>query len=294
MKRKYNYFYKITNLINNHFYYGIHSTDNLNDGYMGSGHRLHRAYKKYGANNFIKEIIKYFQTREEALNYEEEIVNEQLIQNNNCYNEVIGGGGIKTIGLFPVRNIITGEQILISKNDDRYTSGEYRTLSYGLTPAVDKYNNHYLVDKNDERFITGELKKQFEGKVCVKDKNGKLFYVKNNDPKYLSGEYEFYNKNQILVKDINGNSLMVYKDDPRYISGELIPYHKGRKHSEEHKRKISEARKRNSNIKEKQSCYNTKWIHNDKIEINKMIKVDNIDEYLQNGWELGRKKYFNN
>ena len=57
---KYHYFYKITNLLNNHFYYGVHSTDNLEDGYMGSGKRLHYAYKKYGMENFNKEILKFF------------------------------------------------------------------------------------------------------------------------------------------------------------------------------------------------------------------------------------------
>ena len=48
VKRKYHYFYKITNNLNNHYYYGIHSTDNLDDGYMGSGTRLRYAYEKYG------------------------------------------------------------------------------------------------------------------------------------------------------------------------------------------------------------------------------------------------------
>ena len=43
----YHYFYKITNKLNNHYYYGIHSTDNLNDGYMGSGRKLRRAINKY-------------------------------------------------------------------------------------------------------------------------------------------------------------------------------------------------------------------------------------------------------
>ena len=60
--KKYNYFYKITNNLNNHFYYGIHSTNDLEDGYMGSGTRLHYAYKKYGIDNFSKEILKYFET----------------------------------------------------------------------------------------------------------------------------------------------------------------------------------------------------------------------------------------
>ena len=59
---KYHYLYKITNLINEHYYYGVHSTsDNyLKDGYSGSGIALKNAYKKYGKENFRFEIIEYF------------------------------------------------------------------------------------------------------------------------------------------------------------------------------------------------------------------------------------------
>ena len=73
-ERKYHYFYKITNLINNHFYYGVHNTDNLDDDYMGSGKRLHIAYQKYGIKNFKKEILKYFNTAKQAFEYEAEII----------------------------------------------------------------------------------------------------------------------------------------------------------------------------------------------------------------------------
>lgn len=53
------YIYLITNTINKKQYVGQHTTDNLNDGYMGSGVALHRAFDKYGIENFTKEILFY-------------------------------------------------------------------------------------------------------------------------------------------------------------------------------------------------------------------------------------------
>ena len=82
----YHYLYKITNLINGHFYYGVHNTKNLNDNYKGSGTRLHKAYKKYGIDNFKKEILYYFDNEYDMLNKEFELVNDDLIVDDNCYN----------------------------------------------------------------------------------------------------------------------------------------------------------------------------------------------------------------
>lgn len=92
----YFYFYKITNLINNKFYFGVHSTKNLNDGYMGSGVAIKKAYEKYGISNFKKEILMYFKNEEEMYKYEEEIVDEKMIKDANCYNMIIGGRSNKT------------------------------------------------------------------------------------------------------------------------------------------------------------------------------------------------------
>lgn len=93
----YYYFYKITNTINGKYYYGVHHTNNLNDGYMGSGVALKRAYNKYGIENFTKEILHFFSSKEEMYDYEEKFVNEDFVNDYNCYNMVVGGRSVKTL-----------------------------------------------------------------------------------------------------------------------------------------------------------------------------------------------------
>ena len=68
----YHYIYKITNLINGKIYIGQHTTSNLDDGYMGSGKILTRAIKKYGVENFRKEIQGFYEDIDE-LNYMERL-----------------------------------------------------------------------------------------------------------------------------------------------------------------------------------------------------------------------------
>jgi len=57
MEKAHNYVYKITNTLNNMYYIGKHSTDDLNDGYMGSGYMLECAINYYGIDAFKKEIL---------------------------------------------------------------------------------------------------------------------------------------------------------------------------------------------------------------------------------------------
>jgi group I intron endonuclease len=91
--RQYHYLYKITNLINNKIYIGIHSTNKLDDRYFGSGHVLKRAVIKNGELNFSIKILEWFDWRCEALSREAEIVNAEFVKRDDTYNVSFGGAG---------------------------------------------------------------------------------------------------------------------------------------------------------------------------------------------------------
>lgn len=87
----YIYVYHIRNIINNKEYIGVHKTQNMDDGYMGSGVAIKRAIQKYGNHNFIKTIISFFDSEIEAYSYESNHVNEEYIKNKMTYNMTVGG-----------------------------------------------------------------------------------------------------------------------------------------------------------------------------------------------------------
>lgn len=89
----YHFCYKTTNKLNGKFYFGKHSTEDLNDGYLGSGDGLLMAIKKYGKDNFEREILQFFLTDKGAYAYEETLIEEWMIKSDQCYNQKGGGDG---------------------------------------------------------------------------------------------------------------------------------------------------------------------------------------------------------
>lgn len=95
-EKKYNYLYKVTCKIDDSVYIGVHSTDNLNDGYKGSGTLLKRKIEKHGWENFTKEILSHYATRKEVLEAEAQHVNPAFLKLEHVMNLVAGGGGWQT------------------------------------------------------------------------------------------------------------------------------------------------------------------------------------------------------
>ena len=71
----------------------MHSTYNIDDGYLGSGTNLKESILQYGANNHIRKILFSTDTRLQLQKKEKEIVCSHLIRDPLCMNIMPGGKG---------------------------------------------------------------------------------------------------------------------------------------------------------------------------------------------------------
>ena len=71
----------------------MHSTNNLNDSYLGSGKILARSISKYGKNSHVREILELATDKEDLKEKERSLINEDMLNDPLCMNLKIGGEG---------------------------------------------------------------------------------------------------------------------------------------------------------------------------------------------------------
>jgi hypothetical protein len=193
----------------------MHSTDNLYDGYFGSGKRLWNSINYHGKDNHIKEILECLPTRKTLKEREKEIVNKELLGEDLCMNLCVGGEGGR-----------------------------------GFTKEEQKIN----------------AKKSKQKQKILRETNPE--WVKNKSEKISSTNKKNYDSGQREKKYFYDWS--------------------GKKHRDETKKLIGE-----KNSIKQQGCnnsqYGTCWITKDGV--NKKIKKEDIDSFIRDGWNKGRKLY---
>lgn len=216
--------YKITNLINNKIYIGLHKTKDLNDGYMGSGIMIKRAIKKHGVENFKKEILFIFDNYQDMLSKEIELVTEEFCIREDTYNMARGGGD---------------------------------GWSYANRNGLNRTEWHKI-----------------------------------NNAKHMKEMSAKGNEKQKLLAETNKEWLEAYHRKLSLAAKEFLKINdnafKGKKHTDETKRKIGEA----NSIRftgEANPQFGTVWIYS--LQEKKSKKIDK-DQPIPQGWLKGRKLKF--
>ena len=171
----YNYIYKITNNINGKIYIGKHSTDKLNDYYMGSGVLLRKAKYKYGIENFTKEYLAFCDS-EETLNWLERFYIKKYNAKEYGYNLSDGGEGPSGCSWNKGKHNVYTQETLLKMSmaqqkikHKRLSKEELITLinSFEQKPTVNEITNKYLetLDEEDDdyndKYVSKELMRHY-------------------------------------------------------------------------------------------------------------------------------------
>lgn len=192
--------YKITNNINGKTYIGQHKYTNEDDPmgkYTGSGLLIHRAYEKYGLENFSTEVLyKRIQYKETADSMEIWAIEKERKENKNgCYNLANGGGGIRSAD-YPeevrqkISNTLKGHPgHPMSEENKRKMSERMKGNKYGSHPCSDeakkkiskankgRKGSSYFSILNKER--TGKPLSEEHKQKISKSHKGKNTWAKN-------------------------------------------------------------------------------------------------------------------
>lgn len=160
----YHFIYKTTCLVDGKIYVGVHSTNNLTDGYLGSGKHLLRAVKKHGPDNFTREILEFFSCITDAYLSEASIVTEDFIKRSDTYNIAIGGKGGHT-----------------GSYDSPERSAKLSEKAVGKIMTVDEQGVIVKMDEDDERWVSGKVRGVTAGIAVMRDSNGVVVRVNSKD-----------------------------------------------------------------------------------------------------------------
>ena len=281
--------YKITSKIDDSYYIGVHLIKNdekiWNDNYYGSGIIIKAKIKKYGKENFIREVLEWFNNSTDAYEYEKKIVNES-IDDKKCVNIAHGGIGGPTFK---------------GRHHTEETKQKLREISSGK--HLTEETKQKLREKNKGRIFSEETRKKISEKA---KERYSLNNMSNKSKEKISESLIAYydakgRKNKKRIKreklnldiDKNGKQCYIYKDDKEYrVYKEELEYYlnNGWKIGRNPlvREKLSQKLK-GSGCGKNNSAYGTKWMYNDKLKQTKMIKPELIEEYLNNGWKFGCK-----
>jgi hypothetical protein len=225
--------YKTTNLINGKFYIGKDKNNNKN--YFGSGVAIRDSIKKYGKENFSKEILCVCTSIEELNEKEKYYINLYNSQDRNIgYNITNGGDGNS-----------------LSWNGDNLSESHKKNISEGLRKSI-KFKEMWGGEEHRSKLRDSRLKsekvrelinsEEWKNKISNSVKNSKKFKEAINSPE---------RSKKISESMLNSESLKKSRSSEEFKK-KCSEWQKGKKRSPEFLNKFRESRNKTIQIKNKE------------------------------------------
>jgi group I intron endonuclease len=230
--------YKTTNLVNGKIYIGQDKNNNLS--YLGSGKILHLAFRKYGLENFNKEILEVCESIEELNEREKYWISFYDSTNRSIgYNISLGGNGGDTLSKHPNKEEI-GKRIGES-NKKLWEDEAYKTNMSEIRKNQITEETREKLSKLSNGENNGMHRKSH--KVEAKDKMSEARKNWWND---LSDD-ERKKIGKKISEANTGKPGNNWTDEQKKTHSEWMKYNppfKGKTHTDEVKQRISEANKK--------------------------------------------------
>ena len=271
-------------------YIGKHKHEGFDPDYYGSGILLERAVNKYGKENFSVSVIEYFDTEEEAYDYEYELISLlNAVEDPRYYNISPGGNG------FREGDMSTRGTIWMNNGEDQARVPEDRIPEY-----------------ESNGYVPGSLNRHLSGRIRVTNGTREhLIYPEELDSWLSIGWYRgrceswsSNNKGYVFIER-NGHRTRVPSDKLEdYLSDGWVritfipPNHEGDIYIHKNgKDKLIPESLIQSFLsdgwelgKSGSTTKGRKWVHkldeNGQV-IRKMVKLDEYKSVLEEGWLPG-------
>lgn len=191
------FIYLTTNLITNEKYIGKHHGE-LNDSYLGSGIILQRAIKKYGKQNFKREILYISKDNEENNLKEVEFITKyNAIEDRTFYNLAPGGDGGDIFHSLPLerqkeikaaaKNRNSGEKNgMYGKHHSKETKEKLRQIDKSYTQTDEYRQNMSKLKSGEGNGMYGKKHTEESKKKMSEAKIGKKIGKENSNAKKIS------------------------------------------------------------------------------------------------------------
>ena len=291
MSKKYHYTYRITNIVEKKYYYGVHSCNCLPKEDIGVKYfssSKNKAFKddiKENPQNYKYKVVKIFSTRKEALEHEIFLhAKFNVGVNKKFYNGSKQGSTNRDTSGMSLYIDEFGNEHFVSIQDERVLTGEFKSYFTGENNGMygrkrtDEEKQRISVatklgmdkrkDKPWKQVISEETKKQISetltGRIFVsKDGKNKNIYPEELEY-YLSLGYE-----RKMIKKKKNNDVRLFSDE--FPEGILVE-----------KEKVQE-------------YLSNGYYKKTKITVTKNNKIttsiypEQLEQYLSDGWEKGLK-----